>query len=199
MPFDPSAWQLTHYLVVAAAVLLGWALGFGLARRSSQAARVRELERQLEEARDELAGYRDQVAGHFTETSKHLRDLALQYRTVYEHLAEGARTLCPEAAVPIEAGLPSSLLAETAVSNPDEERIPDVEAVTEEVEAEETEIPSPEAGRTTEGGESWEAEEATALASTADRPARPGEASSEAEPGEAEGEPGPEETRTRPA
>ena len=114
MIFDPSSWQPFHLVALALAAFAGWAVGFTAARRSVRAARLRELEQELEDARRELANYREQVAGHFTETSKHLRDLALQYRTVYEHLADGARTLCPEAAVPIEAGLPGALLAETS-------------------------------------------------------------------------------------
>lgn len=115
-PFDPSIWQPIHWAAIALAGAAGWGLGFVGTRRSARAARLRELEQELEEARRELASYRERVAGHFTETSKHLRDLALQYRTVYEHLADGARTLCPDAAVPIEAGLPSSLLSEGSAS-----------------------------------------------------------------------------------
>jgi len=121
-PFDPSIWHPIHLVALVAVGAAGWGVGFVGSRGSARAARLRELEQELEEARRELASYRERVAGHFTETSKHLRDLALQYRTVYEHLADGARTLCPEAAVPIEAGLPGSLLAEPSASE-DESRL----------------------------------------------------------------------------
>ncbi len=111
MNLDPSTWPALLWLVVAVALLAGYALGALLSRRGQNVGRVRELERQLDETRDEFDAYREQVSGHFTETSKHLRDLALQYRTVYEHLADGARTLCPDSAVPIEArGLAEELL-----------------------------------------------------------------------------------------
>src|SRR5690606_28886567 len=48
--------------------------------------------------------------------SRLLRDLTLQYRNVYEHLAEGARTLCPEGAQLLAPSLAeeASLAAEAA-------------------------------------------------------------------------------------
>lgn len=112
MNLDPSSWPAVTWLAAAIALLLGLGIGTLLTRRSKGVARVRALERDLEASREELAAYREQVSGHFTETGKHLRDLALQYRTVYDHLSEGARTLCPEAAVPLESGLGMTELAE---------------------------------------------------------------------------------------
>ena len=111
MNLDPSSWPPLVWLVAAVALLAGYGLGIAFSRRGRGTARIRELERQLDDTRDQFDAYREQVSGHFTDTSKHLRDLALQYRTVYEHLAEGARTLCPDSAVPIEArGLAKELL-----------------------------------------------------------------------------------------
>ena len=81
-------------VVALAAFLVGLAFGRTAARRG--AARARELEQHLKSAEDEMARYRSQVSEHFAETSALLRDLTLQYRSVYEHLADGARTLCPE-------------------------------------------------------------------------------------------------------
>jgi uncharacterized membrane-anchored protein YhcB (DUF1043 family) len=119
---DPSTWPALVWLVAAIALLAGYALGTALSRRGRNAERVHELERQLDDTREEFETYREQVSGHFTETSKHLRDLALQYRTVYDHLADGARTLCPDNAVRIEAGgLAEELLpaaARSDVGNP---------------------------------------------------------------------------------
>lgn len=87
-------------LVVAAlAVAVAFAAGlyFGRRRARHDAERARELEDRLQLAEDEMNRYRADVSEHFGATSKLLRDLTLQYRNVYEHLAEGARTLCPEA------------------------------------------------------------------------------------------------------
>lgn len=115
MELDPATWPPLLWLIAAIALLAGYALGSLLSRRGQSPERVRQLERELDAARDEFAAYREQVSGHFTDTSKHLRDLALQYRTVYEHLSDGARVLCPDSAVPISArGLAKELLPASA-------------------------------------------------------------------------------------
>lgn len=64
----------------------------------------------LKRQRQELELYRNQVSEHFADTSELLRDLTLRYRTVYQHLAEGARELCLEGAIPLDVGLPESPL-----------------------------------------------------------------------------------------
>ncbi len=122
MTLDPTTWPPLLWFVAAVALLVGYALGALLTRRGEGGDRIRELERQLDASRDEFDAYREQVSGHFTDTSKHLRDLALQYRTVYEHLADGARTLCPDSAVRIEAqGLAKELLPAAAQDDAGEE------------------------------------------------------------------------------
>ena len=111
----------SQLLWVAAAGGLGVGLlvGYLLARSGArrEAARVRDLEEQIGRAEAEHTQYKTQVSQHFVETSRRLRDLTLQYKSVYEHLADGARRLCPdgavaiapslaEAALPAEAGAP---------------------------------------------------------------------------------------------
>jgi uncharacterized membrane-anchored protein YhcB (DUF1043 family) len=110
------------------------ALGIGvlIGRRSSDAAeRARtlaaeldaqraELERvqvekhavldELQQARDEAASYRGRVVSHFYGTSEQLRALTLRYRELFEHLADGARELCPEASSALQAGLEAPAL-----------------------------------------------------------------------------------------
>ena len=96
------------------------AVAFVLGRRTgSGAARVRELESRLEVAAQErervegeLRGYRERVAAHFSETSERLHDLTVQYRSVYEHLAQGASELCPESFEKLEGGLGLDALPE---------------------------------------------------------------------------------------
>lgn len=82
-------------VALAATFLIGLAIGRASARRTAD--RARDLEDRLQLAEEEMNQYRAQVSDHFSDTSKLLRDLTLQYRNVYEHLADGARTLCPEA------------------------------------------------------------------------------------------------------
>ena len=125
-------------LYAVAGLVIGLAVGGMLGRRANRVrSYARGLEQKLEEqrlaqerlaaeaqaARDELKrrrqeaeAYRGQVSEHFGDTSKLLRELTLQYRAVYEHLAEGARDLCAEGSIPLEVGLPESPLLPGAES-----------------------------------------------------------------------------------
>jgi uncharacterized membrane-anchored protein YhcB (DUF1043 family) len=118
-------------LYALAGLAVGLAVGVLLGQRSNRVrAYARGLEQKLEEqriaqdrlaaeaqaARDELKrscqegeAYRQQVSEHFGDTSRLLRDLTLQYRSVYEHLSEGAQALCAEGSLTLE-GLPESPL-----------------------------------------------------------------------------------------
>jgi uncharacterized membrane-anchored protein YhcB (DUF1043 family) len=118
---DPSALPAASWLLVTVAAVLGVGLGVWLGRRSSRDLRERahDLEERLQIAEEDMTRYRAQVSEHFADTSKLLRDLTLQYRNVYEHLAEGARTLCPDGATLLapslaEAALPADHGAEPA-------------------------------------------------------------------------------------
>jgi len=130
-------------LMVGAILLAGGGLGFLLGRRAS-AVRVqaRQLEADLEDLRKEheraqaelragrdelertrerLEHYREKVANHFAGTSERLRELTLQYRAVYNHLAEGAGDLCPEGFEKLEGGLGLDAL-------PEESETPELES-----------------------------------------------------------------------
>jgi hypothetical protein len=120
------------HVALVAFPLLGLGIGFLLGRRSSEAAeRARSLEAELDaqravleqvqaeklaaqgdlaSARAEAEGYREKVVQHFYGTSDQLRSLTLRYRELFEHLAEGARELCPEASSSLQAGLEAPAL-----------------------------------------------------------------------------------------
>ena len=100
------------WLAAAGSLLVGVLVGMLFARAGSrrEAARARELEDQLIRSESDHLQYRGQVSEHFTETSRRLRDLTLQYKSVYEHLADGARTLCPEGTIEIAASLAEAAL-----------------------------------------------------------------------------------------
>lgn len=109
-------------------IFIGAVAGRAGTRRETQ--RVRDLEDQLAKAEADHSQYRTQVSEHFVETSRRLHDLTLQYKSVYEHLADGARALCPDGAVAIapslaEAALPES--ASTAATAADEDAQLDLE------------------------------------------------------------------------
>jgi uncharacterized membrane-anchored protein YhcB (DUF1043 family) len=113
----PSAvWAGIFVVAVIASFLVGRRTGSG-------AHRVRALKEALETAcgerdrsREELDGYRKRVSDHFAETSEKLRDLTLQYRDVYDHLARGAGDLCPDGFAKLEGGLGLDALPEASSS-----------------------------------------------------------------------------------
>lgn len=112
--------------VAVAAFLVGRLTGGGANRRreleeqladaqeetSRITAELEDLVEQLAAAREEHAAYRLNVLEHFSGTSDLLRDLTVQYRSVYEHLTKGASTLCPEGFVGLTEGLPVPEIAE---------------------------------------------------------------------------------------
>lgn len=106
------------WLAAAGGIVLGLFAGVLLARRGNKNdERVRELEEQIARTETEHATYRGQVSQHFVETSRRLQDLTLQYKSVYEHLADGARALCPEGSVLIAPSLAAALPETASVAN----------------------------------------------------------------------------------
>jgi len=110
--------SITLYAVILLAG--GLAAGFLLGRSTGALRRrVRELEKdlrlasvrlegaaeELKRSEQQLEDYRNQVVAHFSGTGEKLRDLTLQYRAVWDQLAEGARTLCPEGSLRLPGGL----------------------------------------------------------------------------------------------
>ncbi len=120
--------------LAVAAFLVGRATGAGAKRRrelegqlaaaqdqmARQAAEAEDLREQLRTAREEHEAYRLSVVDHFSGTSDLLRDLTVQYRSVYEHLTKGASTLCPEGFVGLTEGLPVPEIAEPAAAEAEE-------------------------------------------------------------------------------
>lgn len=115
MTFEP--WLLA--VVGTVLVAIGIGLGVSIGRRGDQ--RVRALEAELGRAREERARYEDQVAQHFGRTASLFRDLTQQYGTLWQHLATGARDLCPERLASLEEQLGAApvLLTSATPSEPD--------------------------------------------------------------------------------
>jgi len=61
----------------------------------------KRLEAELEESREELKNYRTKVSSHFQETAQKVNALTENYRSVYEHLARGAQSLCDKNDTPV--------------------------------------------------------------------------------------------------
>ena len=89
-----------------------------------EARSVREdLERRLSEAESRSDEYKQKVVEHFYGTSEQLRSLTLQYRAVFDHLADGARELCPEEIAELEGefGVPVLHAGEALEVDPEPE------------------------------------------------------------------------------
>lgn len=108
--------QLLWIAIALAGGVVGLIAGRALGRRGpeKERERIQELEAQLASAQAEHEKYRGEVSRHFVETSQRLHDLTVQYKSVYEHLADGARSLCPEGTVAIAASLADAALPENA-------------------------------------------------------------------------------------
>lgn len=75
-------------------VALGVALGFSAARVwPGSAAKLTQLERERDAAREDLRNYQKDVGSHFEQTAELFDKVTTDYRRLYEHLAVGARQL----------------------------------------------------------------------------------------------------------
>ncbi len=85
-------------LVTAAAVfVLGLLAGALLARLVLPSRRkLRQLVMELDAARSEHQVYRGEVSHHFEKSSELVAAMTASYKAVFDHLADGAQTLCSE-------------------------------------------------------------------------------------------------------
>jgi uncharacterized protein len=81
---------LTVFLALVAGVGVGYLLFMAVERRKTGGKTAAEIHAELQE-------YREQVQEHFTKTSDLFQNLTVQYRELYDHLANGAQDLCEPA------------------------------------------------------------------------------------------------------
>ncbi len=81
------------YLLV---FLLGAAAGVFYAKKQVPDHRVKELETLLHDLQGRHERYQRNVSDHFEETANLVNELTARYRTVHEHLVQGAQTLCDD-------------------------------------------------------------------------------------------------------
>ena len=100
----------------------GVGVGAAAARMGSTSRRLRRLEAELRQTLEREERYRRSVAEHFGRTSEIFRDLTGRYRSLYTHLADGARTLCTDEvpALRFEQALSLGDERASAVAAPDE-------------------------------------------------------------------------------
>ena len=83
------------WLTAIACLVLGIVIGLVFSSRlNSSASRVKELENQIRDIKDNHLTYRDNVSDHFSMTADLVQHMTESYREVYQHLASGAQDLC---------------------------------------------------------------------------------------------------------
>jgi len=99
------------WIVALGCLLAGAAAGAILFKlMKSDEARVQQLEAQLQQLTDEYENYKREVHGHFSDSAHLFGKLTESYREVYQHLAHGARNLCPEYIANQVAQIPADTL-----------------------------------------------------------------------------------------
>jgi len=85
------------WIIGAGCFLGGGAIGALLFKiLMSDEIRIRTLENQLQALSEEHENYKSSVHSHFNNSAQLLNKLTDSYRDVYMHLADGARSLCPD-------------------------------------------------------------------------------------------------------
>ena len=107
--FDP--------LVAASAALLGLLIGLLLARLFLPGPKqVKRLQAEIERLGREHSEYQGRVAGHFQKTGELIGQMTQSYKAVYDHLADGAQTLCTADVLPKPAFTAPRLIVDDTVS-----------------------------------------------------------------------------------
>jgi uncharacterized membrane-anchored protein YhcB (DUF1043 family) len=87
--------------VAAVIALVGVAVGLAIGRFVLPGTRkIKRLESEIEQLRRAHADYRSRVSSHFHKTSELVGQMTASYKAVYDHLADGAQTLCAGDALP---------------------------------------------------------------------------------------------------
>jgi Uncharacterized protein conserved in bacteria len=75
--------------------VLGFVAGAGVVLwKGADVNRIRALEAELVQVQDRFDKYKQQVTGHFSKTAELFTALTDDYRSIYEHMSQGAEDLC---------------------------------------------------------------------------------------------------------
>ena len=106
-------------------VLIGIAAGFYFSiLNGSEKKRLQELEAKLKEAENQMSGYKQNVTDHFVTTSNLINNMTDSYRAIYDHMSDGAKTLCSQSLLDSPASqyqldIPEAKLIETKTKSTD--------------------------------------------------------------------------------
>lgn|GEM_PF-3833563 len=81
------------YVYILVSLAIGIIIGVALSKILNKGPKVSDLQEQLEQANDQLESYQQHVGTHFQKTAELVNNLTESYRSVHEHLSEGAQNL----------------------------------------------------------------------------------------------------------
>jgi len=86
-------------------ILIGFATGFYFSvLNGSEKKKLEELKSKLNETENEMTQYKQSVTGHFVKTSNLINNMTDSYRAIYDHMSDGAKTLCSQSLIDSPAG-----------------------------------------------------------------------------------------------
>ena len=138
---------LAAVLFGLAMFVAGGAIGYYLGRLDHSARAARQ-----DEVQEEFDAYRADVAEHFGKTADQFHAIGIQYRELYEHLAEGSAALCKLDATAGGAPFPPAIESRDTVAAVDAdttEESADVEEVAQAVESGESDAADDDAALAT--------------------------------------------------
>ena len=100
--------------IVAGGLVLMLIMLAGRRRDKGAADELVKIKRELEQLKDEFQLYRDSVGRHFSKTAELVHSMTESYRSVYQHLAQGAQDLCDDKVTKLVVQFGESRLVERA-------------------------------------------------------------------------------------
>jgi uncharacterized membrane-anchored protein YhcB (DUF1043 family) len=106
-------------LYICIGVIGGFAAGFFVSRLIDEnKKKCEKLENQLNDAKSEMTSYKQNVTDHFVKTSNLINNMTDSYRAIYDHMSDGAKSLCSESMIDSPAAqyqldIPKAKLIET--------------------------------------------------------------------------------------
>jgi uncharacterized membrane-anchored protein YhcB (DUF1043 family) len=95
--------ETTVIIVAVSCLIIGALLGYFLLGRLKPGQQSRTaIEKQFSDIQKQQRDYQQQVNHHFDHTAELLNDLAESYRSVHNHIAEGAKTLHSSGISPLQ-------------------------------------------------------------------------------------------------
>lgn len=106
-------------LYICIGVIGGFAAGFYVSRLIDEnKKKCEKLENQLNDAKNEMTSYKQNVTDHFVKTSNLVNNMTDSYRAIYDHMSDGAKSLCSKSMIDSPAAqyqldIPKAKLIET--------------------------------------------------------------------------------------